>query len=85
MSHPVAEPTRELTPTSKPQTKAEALEMAQKWGSDWSHWNEHADHARSEGVGTGQALVTTAQHDAAEVQRLAALHSMLPDEVNHVS
>lgn len=64
-----------MEPTDRPRTKAEALEMAQKWGSEWSHWNEHA---RADG--STNALVTCAQHDAAEVQRLAALWVMLPDE-----
>lgn len=67
---------RELKPTDQPRTKAEALEMALKWGSEWSHWNEHADPENQR-----QAYVTCAQHDTAEVQRLAALHSMLPEEV----
>lgn len=65
-----------LEPTSKPRTKAEALEMALKWGSEWSHWNAHANAENQQ-----QAYVTCAQHDAAEVQRLAALHSMLPDSI----
>lgn len=68
----------ELTPTTRPRTKAEALEMAQRWGTQWSHWNAHLEHVEDR----NQAFVTCAQHDAAEVQRLAALHSMLPEQAN---
>ena len=77
MSTPVkgVEAEVELTPTIKPRTKAEALEMALKWGNEWSHWNLHIEV----GEDRGQALAACAQHDAAEVQRLAALHSMLPE------
>jgi hypothetical protein len=81
------EPDRaELTPTSRPRTKAEALEMALKWGGEWSHWNEHSAMSVQESDESRRsAWVTSAQHDAAEVQRLAALHSMLPEETHHAS
>ena len=71
-------------PHAKPRTKAEALEMAQMWGNEWSHWNEHCsmtdNTTDNAGADRRLAWVHCAQHDAAEVQRLAALHSMLPDE-----
>lgn len=73
-----------LTPHSTPECKADALHMALKWGSEWSHWNDHCSMTdnTSDNAGADRRLawVHCAQHDAAEVARLAALWTMLPDE-----
>lgn len=68
-------------PHAKPRTKRECLEMAQRWGHEWSHWNEHARlcHDEDDGSSRRSAFVTCAQHDAAEVARLGALYPMLPE------
>src|SRR5271154_6640152 len=58
-----------------PTTKAEALAQAQEWGSVRSHWNDILGSAPDNATG----IALAAQADAAEVQRLAALYSMLPD------
>ena len=70
-------------PHAKPRTKAEALEMALQWGHGWSHWNEHCgmtdNTTDNAGADRRRAWVDCAQHDAAEVARLAALWTMLPE------
>lgn len=58
--------------TDRPQTKAEALALAQEWGHTRSHWNSVA-HLEN-------GVAVCAQADAAEVQRLAALWTMLPEQ-----
>ena len=69
-----------LKPHDQPQTKEEALYMAQKWGNEWSHWNQVAEALGSpDAPGGHYAPVICAQWDAAEVQRLSALFPMLPD------
>lgn len=61
-----------------PTTRQEALEQALQWGRTLSHHNlmlgtegDYNDRPRT--------LVAIVQADAAEVQRLAALWTMLPD------
>jgi hypothetical protein len=66
----------EVTPGFRPRTKAEALLLAQAWGHTLSHWNEC--HMADPGPG---GIAACAQADAGEVQRLAALWTMLPEEL----
>lgn len=69
-----------LKPHGTPLTKTEALYMAQRWGTTWSHHNDILAYAAEDGKQTHQqALAMIAVADAAEVARLSALHSMLPD------
>jgi hypothetical protein len=65
-----------VAPSFTPRTKDEALALAQAWGRSLSHWN--ACKSATDGP---EAISTCAQADAAEVQRLAALWTMLPDEL----
>lgn len=64
----------EVRPDFEPRTKSEALLLAQAWGRTLSHWNECLTHAPD----AATATAACAQADAAEVQRLAALATMLP-------
>lgn len=71
-----------------PRTKAEALAQALEWGHTRSHMNTmmavenyipssvQGEMAQPDRQAT---LVATAQADAAEVQRLVALHAILPE------
>lgn len=65
----------EVTPTFEPRTKDEALALAQAWGRTLSHQDEcwRLDN-------TLDAAMAAAA-DAAEVQRLAALATMLPEHL----
>lgn len=56
-----------------PETKEECLEVANRWGSTLSHWNQIHDPER-----VSEAIAFSAMADAAEVARLSALYSMLP-------
>jgi hypothetical protein len=62
--------------TASPQTKGQALALARMWGRTLSHWNECANASPDD---TARAMAESARADAAEVQRLAALWTMLPD------
>lgn len=74
-----------------PRTKAEALALALEWGHTRSHLNAmmavenyipssvQGEMAQPDRQAT---LVATARADAAEVERLAALHAMLPDRAD---
>ncbi len=66
-----------MTQQQTPQTKAACLRQALEWGTTRSHLNtmmsvENGPEQRQ------QTLVATAQADAAEVVRLAALYPVLP-------
>lgn len=61
----------EITPTFRPRTKAEALELAHAWGNTLSHQDQCWTGGRID-------VAMAAAADAAEVQRLAALATMLP-------
>lgn len=71
-----------------PRTKAEALAQALEWGHTRSHLNtmmavesclpNDESHGAYE-TDRQKTLVMTAQADAAEVQRLVALHAILPE------
>lgn len=67
--------------SEQPRTKQEALAEALLWGKTRSHWNECATASMKPEGGFGpEAWSETARADAAEVQRLAALADLLPDE-----
>ncbi len=66
-----------LEPTTVPETREEAVMMALKWGSDWSHWNEIVQ-ACGECDRREAATALTKVADAAEVMRLTALAQVLP-------
>lgn len=69
----------ELEPTDTPETREEAVHMAQQWGTKWSHWNEMAEAQNPEDA-SSMVLARSQTHvaDAAEVTRLVALASVLP-------
>lgn len=65
-----------------PETKAECLELAQRWGHTLSYNNLMLDmEPGTEGEHRQQTLIHIAQADAAEVARLAALFPILPETI----
>lgn len=68
----------EIDESSQPRTKAEALALAQAWGHTLSH-NDMCFNGGSDGMSFQPDVCATA--NAAEVQRLAALWTMLPDDL----
>lgn len=67
-----------VDPAYQPKTKAEARMLGQAWGHTLSH-NDECFNGGPDGTSFQPDVCAVA--DAAEVQRLAALHSMLPEEV----
>lgn len=68
----------EISEHAIPHTRAHALLLAQAWGHTLSHWKTMIGDSLDPDT-RRFAQAATAQADAAEVQRLAALWSMLPD------
>lgn len=68
----------ERDPMAPPRTRQEALAQALRWGRTLSH-NDAMLMTESDPADRPRTLVAIVQADAAEVQRLAALWTMLPD------
>lgn len=58
-----------------PETKAECLELALRWGASLSH----NDTIMQVAIDNATAIALSVQADAAEVARLSALYPMLPE------